>query len=96
MLTRPSYQYQRWVDFFKLSLSSNKPNHHQKLRQHQSTTTLIFHLVQEMTDAPEPHKKTKLEELDTTAPYADRAEDPTATAILRKKKKPNVSTFAPL
>jgi len=43
-----------------------------------------------MTDAPEPHKKTKLEELDTTAPYADRAEDPTATAILRKKKKPNV------
>ena len=43
-----------------------------------------------MTDAPEPHKKTKLEELDTTAPYADRTEDPTATAILRKKKKPNV------
>jgi hypothetical protein len=38
-----------------------------------------------------PHKKTKLEELDTTAPYADRVEDPTATAILRKKKKPNVS-----
>lgn len=39
-----------------------------------------------------PHKKTKLEDLDTTAPYADRAEDPTATAILRKKKKPNVSS----
>jgi hypothetical protein len=38
-----------------------------------------------------PHKKTKLEELDTTAPYADKPEDPTATAILRKKKKPNVS-----
>jgi hypothetical protein len=37
-----------------------------------------------------PHHKTKLEELDTTAPYADRPEDPTATAILRKKKKPNV------
>jgi hypothetical protein len=37
-----------------------------------------------------PHKKSKLEELDTTAPYADRPEDPTATAILRKKKKPNV------
>jgi hypothetical protein len=36
------------------------------------------------------HKKTKLEELDTTAPYTDRPEDPTATAILRKKKKPNV------
>lgn len=40
-----------------------------------------------------PHKKTKLEELDTTAPYADRTEDPTATAILRKKKKPNVLHF---
>ena len=37
-----------------------------------------------------PHKKSKLEELDTTAPYSDRPEDPTATAILRKKKKPNV------
>jgi hypothetical protein len=37
------------------------------------------------------HKKTKLEELDTTAPYADRPDDATATAILRKKKKPNVS-----
>jgi hypothetical protein len=44
-----------------------------------------------MADSGEPHKKTKLEELDTTAPYADRAEDPTATAILRKKKKPNVA-----
>jgi hypothetical protein len=43
-----------------------------------------------------PHKKTKLEELDTTAPYADRAEDPTATAILRKKKKPNVLSFSSL
>jgi hypothetical protein len=42
-------------------------------------------------DSSHHHKKTKLEELDTTAPYADRAEDPTATAILRKKKKPNVS-----
>jgi hypothetical protein len=43
-----------------------------------------------MADSGEPHKKTKLEELDTTAPYADRPEDSTATAILRKKKKPNV------
>jgi hypothetical protein len=40
--------------------------------------------------ADSPHKKTKLEQADTTAPYADRPEDPTATAILRKKKKPNV------
>jgi hypothetical protein len=45
-----------------------------------------------MADSGESaHKKTKLEDLDTTAPYADRGEDPTATAILRKKKKPNVS-----
>jgi hypothetical protein len=43
-----------------------------------------------MADGGESHKKTKLEELDTTAPYADRPEDKTATAILRKKKKPNV------
>jgi len=44
-----------------------------------------------MADSADVHKKTKLEELDPTAPYADRAEDPTATAILRKKKKPNVA-----
>lgn len=44
-----------------------------------------------MADSGESaHKKTKLEELDPTAPYTDRPEDATATAILRKKKKPNV------
>jgi len=43
--------------------------------------------------ADSPHKKTKLEQADTTAPYSDRAEDPTATAILRKKKKPNVCSL---
>jgi hypothetical protein len=44
-----------------------------------------------MADSGESsHKKTKLEDADTSAPYADRPEDATATAILRKKKKPNV------
>lgn len=41
-------------------------------------------------DSSSHHKKPKLEDLDTTAPYHDRPEDATATAILRKKKKPNV------
>jgi len=43
-----------------------------------------------MADTGNAPKKSKLEDLDPTAPYADRPEDPTATAILRKKKKPNV------
>jgi hypothetical protein len=44
-----------------------------------------------MADSGETsHKPTKLEQHDPSAPYADRPEDATATAILRKKKKPNV------
>jgi hypothetical protein len=65
------------------------------LKRTNSQVSLNDKESEHMADSAEPHKKTKLEELDTTAPYADRTEDPTATAILRKKKKPNVCQMLP-